>query len=93
MGNPAEDSSLSLDHLQTGFLKLWEIRSDAVGGDQAIESSIIGFTNGGVDANLGGHSGDDELLNVQVLQQGMQVGGKEGTFARLVDDGFASGGI
>src|SRR4029453_7252432 len=86
--HPAEDSSLCLDHLQAYLLKLWEIGPHAILRDKAVIASIIGFSDSGVDTDLGGHSGDDELLDGSVLENRMLVSGKEGTFSRLINHGF-----
>src|SRR5215467_679508 len=86
--HPAEDSSLCLDHLQAYLLKLWEIGPHAILRDKAVIASIIGFSDSGVDTDLGGHSSDDELLDGSVLENRLQVSGEEGAFPRLINYGL-----
>ena len=54
--------------------------------DEAVVASVIGFADRGIDTHLGGHPGDDELLDATVLENGVQIGGEESAFARLVND-------
>src|SRR5712691_12944825 len=53
--------------------------------NEAVIAPIVGLTDSGVDADLGGHPGDDELLDSMVLEYRVQVGSEEGAFARLVN--------
>lgn len=93
MGDPAENPALSLDHSKAHFLKFREVRTDAVFGDKAIVATVVGFAHRRIDADFRGYSRDDELPNATILENGVEVGGEERTFPRLVDDRFSSQGI
>src|SRR5687768_2024946 len=75
---PSEDAALRGDHLQPHGLKLRKVGTDAVLGNQAVVASVIRFAHGGVDADLGGHAGDDQLRDATPLEDGVQIGGEEG---------------
>jgi hypothetical protein len=77
MGDPAENAALSLDHLKAHFLKFGKVRAHAVFGNEAVVAAIVGLAHRGVDADLGGHTGDDELLYPAILQDGMKIGGEK----------------
>ena len=62
-----------------------EVGAGAVFRDEAFISPVIRFPDGGVDADFRGHPRDDQLSDATVLQDGVQVGGVEGSLARLVD--------
>ena len=74
-------------------MELREIGATAVFEHEAVVAAVVGFPHRGVDADLRRHAGDDELLDVLVLQDGVQVGGVERALARLVDDRLAGLGI
>ena len=61
VGDPAEDAALGLDHLEADALELGEIRTDAVGYDEALVAAVVGLPGGGVHAHLGGDAGDEQL--------------------------------
>src|ERR1700687_4923520 len=61
VGDPPEDAALGLDHLEADALKVREIRTHAIGYDQAFIAAVVGFPCGGVDAHFGGDSGDQQL--------------------------------
>src|SRR6185436_8004099 len=84
-----ENAALGFNHLKSHFVKRGKVGAHAIGGNETIITAIIGFADGGVDADLGGHAGDDELLDAAILEDRMEVGGEECAFAGLVDDGFA----
>src|SRR5262249_23142275 len=72
----------------THLLKLREIGAHAIFEHETVVAPIIRFTNGGVDADLGGHSGHQELFNAAVLENGVQIGGERRAFARFINDWF-----
>src|SRR5262249_46445965 len=82
---PAQNTSLCLDHCQAHLLKLREIRSHTVLQDEAVIAPIVGFANRRMDADFGGHPGDNELLDGTILEKRVQVSGEEGAFAWLVN--------
>src|SRR6516225_12158824 len=53
-GDPTEDAALGLDHAQPHFLKLGEIRADAIGHDDTVEPSVVGLAHRRIDTDLGG---------------------------------------
>ena len=61
----------------------------AIFEDQAFEAAVVGFAQGGVNANVGRDAGEDQVLDAQAMQQQFEIGGIEGTFAGLVDNRFA----
>src|SRR6185312_14031741 len=73
--HPAEDPALGLDHLQAHLVKLGEVRAAGVGGDDAAITAIVGLAHSGVDADLGGHAADEQVLYSAVGQDRLQVGG------------------
>ena len=93
MGDPAENSALGLDHLESHFLEFRKVRTDTVLGDEAIVATVVCFAHRGIDADLRRYSRDDELPNATMLENGVEIGGEESAFARLVDDWFATQGI
>ena len=74
-------------------MELGEIGADAVFEHEAVVAAVVSLPHRGVDADLGRHPGDDELLHVPVLQDGVQIGGVERALAGLVDDRLAGLGI
>src|SRR6266851_6166894 len=87
--DPAEYTTLRLDHAQPHLLKLREIRADTIRYDDAVVAAVIGLTHRGIDADLGGDPANDELGDPAVLQHRVEVGGVKGALARLVDDRLA----
>src|SRR5271165_5944273 len=83
--NPAEDSTLRLDHLQTHFLKFLEVRSHAISQYKAIKTAVVGLADRSVDADLGGDAGDYKFLNTAVLQDRVEIGGEKRALTRFVD--------
>src|SRR6478735_3665324 len=92
VGDPSEDAALRLDHLQADALELGEVRTDAIGYDEALVSSVVGLTGGGVHAHLGGDPGDQQLGDARLDEHVLQLGGVERALARLVDDDLAIDG-
>src|SRR2546428_91184 len=68
MGNPAEDAALRFDHLERGGVKFREVGAHAVFRHEAVVAAIIGLAQRGVDADLGGDAGEDELADAAILQ-------------------------
>src|SRR5579862_6784858 len=54
-----ENAALRLDHGESGLVKFRKIRGAAVRQHDAAEAAIVGFAHGSVDADLGGHPGDE----------------------------------
>src|SRR6266481_4418331 len=88
--DPPEDPSLGLDHFEAHFLKFRKVRAHTIRRDKALVTAIISLTHSGVDANFCGHAGDDELLDSTVLENGVEVRRPKSSFARLVNNRFAS---
>src|SRR6516164_8168474 len=88
-GDPAGDAALRLDHAQPHLLKLREVGSDAISNDEAVVAAVVGLAHRRIDADLGGDPADDQLGDAAVLQHRVEVGGEEGTLARLIDDWLA----
>src|SRR6202008_1887521 len=82
-GDPTEDAALRLDHAQSHLLKLREVRSDAIGNDEAVVAAVVSLAHRRIDADLGGDPADEQLGDAAVLQHRVEVGGKERAFARL----------
>ena len=74
-------------------MELRVIGATAVFEHEAVVAAVVGLPHRGVDANLCRHAGDDELLDVLVLEDRVQVGGVERALARLVDDRLTGLGI
>ena len=56
------------DHLEADALELGEIRTDAIGYDEALVTRGRWPHGGGVHAHLGGHAGDEQLGDARVGQ-------------------------
>ena len=89
VGDPSEDAALGLDHFQADALELGEIRTDAIGYDEALVAAVVGLTGGGVHAHLGGDAGDQQLGDACRGEDVLQFGGVERALAGLVDDDLA----
>src|SRR6478752_4840154 len=89
IAHPTEDAALGGDHVESHALELGEVGADAVGQDQHLVAAVIRFADGGVDADLRGHAGDDELGDAGLSQDRLQVCAVEGSFAWFVDHGLA----
>src|SRR3954469_25896583 len=63
VADPAEDPALGLDHLERDALELREVGPDAVRQDERVVAAVVRLTDAGVDADLGRHAADDELLD------------------------------
>ena len=64
--DPTEDPALGLDHSQAHLVKLGEVRAAAVAGDDAAVAAVVRFAHRGVDADLGRHAADDQVLDAAV---------------------------
>src|SRR5262249_22580680 len=91
--HPAAEAALRLNHLAAHGVDLREIGAAAILEHEAVVAAVVGFPDRRVDAALRGHAGDDELLDVPVLQDRVQVGRVKRALARLVDDWLAGRGI
>ena len=60
----------------------------AIRQHQALEATIIGLPHGGVDADISGDPGEDEVRDTRTAQDQVQVGGVEGSLTGFVDDRF-----
>src|SRR6516162_6063432 len=87
-GDPAEDAALRLDHAQPHLLKLREVRSDAIGNDEAVVAAVVSLAHRRIDANLGGDPADDSLAEPGVLSHAFKTVAEDGPFPRLTADGF-----
>ena len=74
-------------------MEIGKVGAHAVFEHEAVVSAVVGLAHRRVDAHLGRHAGDDELLDASVLEDGVEVGGVERALARLVDHRFAGFGI
>src|ERR1700691_3605958 len=91
IADPTEDAALRLDHFQRDPMEFRKIGSDAVGQHQTVIAAIVGFADRGIDADLSGDPGDNELADVAVAQDAIEAGGVKRAFAGLVDHRFAGG--
>src|SRR5258705_13441727 len=89
MRHPAEDAALGLDHFQAHVMKFREIGTDAILRHETVVTAVVGFADGGVHADFRGDTGDDELFDAAILQDGVQVGGPERTLARFINHRLA----
>src|SRR5712671_360956 len=87
--DPAEYTTLRLDHAQPHLLKLREIRPDAIRYDDAFVAAVVRLTHRGIHADFGGNPADDQLSDVAVLQHRVEVGGVKGALPRLVNHRLA----
>jgi len=55
---------------------------------KAFKSSVVGITHGGGDANIGGDTSEDKVLDVSVVEDDAEVSSVERSLARLIDDGL-----
>src|SRR6266404_5950678 len=85
-GYPTEDSTLSLDHRQSGLVKLREVGCAAVRQDNAAEASVVGLTHRRIDTDLGGDPANQQCFDAAVAQYQLKVGLAEGALTRLVDN-------
>src|SRR6185369_13214456 len=53
------------------------------------EAAVVAFAHGGVHADVGGDAGGHHVADAARTQDEFEVGGAEGTLARLVDDDLA----
>src|SRR5260370_1242576 len=86
---PAEDAALGLDHRQPRFVKFRNVRGAAIGEHDAAVAAVVRLPHAGVDADLGGHAANEQILDPVPGQEGIQMGLVEGALARLVDDRLA----
>ena len=59
---------------------------------QAFEAAVVGLAHGGVDADVGGDAGEDDVLDAALVEDQLEVGGAERALAGLVDDRLARSG-
>src|SRR3974390_876767 len=55
-GHRTENAALRLDHREACFVEFRKVGRAAVGQRDAAEAAVVGFTDSGVDADLGGHA-------------------------------------
>src|SRR5690606_34494882 len=89
VGDPAEDSSLRLDHPQRHLVELRKVGATTVARNQATIASSVGLAHRGVHANLGRDATDDQALDPRAPQNHFQVRRVERALTRLVHDGLA----
>ena len=70
-------------------MELREIGRAAVGQDDAAVTAVVSLAHGGVDADLGGDAGDDQILDAAIPQRQLQVGLEECALAGLIDHRLA----
>ena len=85
----AENAVLHRHHLQGSQMVAPVCRSGAVGQDEALKPAVIGFTQGGVHANIGGDAGEHQIVYAAGAQNQLQVGRTKRSLAWLVDDDLA----
>ncbi|OIQ64530.1 hypothetical protein GALL_539200 [mine drainage metagenome] len=61
----------------------------AVLDQDAFEAAVVRLPHGGVDADIGGDAGEDDILDAAQPQDQFKIGGVETALAGLVDDGLA----
>src|SRR5205085_10093215 len=85
----AEYAALHLDHLEGGQMIAVVGRAAAILEQHAFEAAIVRLAHGGVDANVGGDAGENEVADLPRPQDELEIGGAEAALAGLVDDRFA----
>src|SRR3984957_14360552 len=63
--------------------------SAAILEQEALESAIVRLAHGGMDADVGGDPGQDDVAKAFGAQHQFEVGGAKRALAGLVDDGLA----
>src|SRR3954447_12530972 len=71
--HPAQDAALSLDHFQSDFMEFGKVRSAAIRRHEAPVAAIVSLPHRGVDADLGGHAADDQVVDPGVPQGEFEI--------------------
>ena len=85
----AEHAALHLDHLDRCQMVAVVGGAAAILQHQAFEAAVVGLAHGGVDADIGGDAGEDDVFDAALVEDQFQVGGAERALAGLVDDRLA----
>ena len=85
----AEYAALHLDHLQRSQVIAVIGRGAAVFEQHAFEAAIVRLAHGGMDADVGRDPRKRDIVDSAGAQHQLEVGGAEGSLARLVDHGLA----
>ena len=80
----------ALEVLARGLVESRAGRAAAVLDEQAAEAAVGGVPRGALDARVGGHAGEDELLHAPGPHQPLEARGVERAHRGLVEDGLAA---
>jgi len=64
-------------------------RAGAVRQEQALVPAVVGVAHRRVDADVGRDARQGDVLDAFAAEEQIQIGGVEGSFPGLIDDGFA----
>ena len=87
--SPTDDTILTRNHLQSSFFKFREVRFGGVVCDDALETAIVRFSHGRLDAHFRGHAGENQRLDPAPLQLEFEIRVVKSTLTWFVDDEFA----
>ena len=73
----AEDAALHLDHLDRGEVVAVVGGAAAILEQQAFVAAVIGLAHGGVDADIGGDAGKDDVVDAALVEDQFEIGGKK----------------
>src|SRR5712675_705385 len=85
-GYPTEDSTLRLDHRQSGLVKLRKVRCAAVRQHDAAEASVVCLPHRRIDTDLGGDTANQQRFDATVAQYQLKVGLAECALTGFVDN-------
>src|SRR5882762_517497 len=89
LGHRTENASLHLNHFECGQMIAVIRRPGAVGKQEALVPAVVGLTHRGMDADIRGNAGQDNVLDAFLPQKHVEVRAIEGAFAWLIDDRFS----
>src|SRR5262245_23022259 len=75
--NPPEDPALGFDHSQPDFVKLREVRTAAVAGDDAAVAAIVRLAHGRMNTHLRRHAAHDQVLDAAIRENRLEIGREE----------------
>lgn len=67
-------------------MQRWITGGGAILQEDAVEASIVGFSHRGKDADVGGHTRKNKVLDALVAKEELKVRVREGTTAGFVDN-------
>jgi hypothetical protein len=85
-GHATKDATRLLCRFDASVVKRGICSGGTVLKEKTFETSVVGITHGRGNANIGGDSGEDEVLDASVAEDDVQVCRVERSLAWLVDD-------